>query len=457
MDRRTLLLGGAAVLGGAMIIQTIPFPAIAPDSDAVDGAWSWFSEPRAISIAGSPVIGAVTSAGRIGVYSGTSFTDLRGSLFQVDDHANPTLLRRSSDNKIIAFAAAHNGAAVYTYLSTNADDVSAFGAETSIDASLGLAEYSYPNPVQLTDETNDPIYLFFRAVSGGTKHYYYSTSTDQSATWAAATQLLVNNGDNANFPPYVKLVQNGNDRIDFFCTDGHPQYTATNSIYHFYYEGGNFKDTGGSNLTLPIDPATDLTPLYDGTTTRAWIWDCAIDGSGNPVCVYATFPSLVDHRYRYAKWDGAAWDDNEVCSAGGPLYSGQPYYSGGIAIDPRNVNRVIASRSIGGAHTLFRYVTADGGAAWDETQITEEPEVAIRPVFVRGQVSEPRLAYVTGSYTSYTVYDTEILLTDSSKSPSVVTGFRVPAGDMNSGSDRRIPAGDMNSGSDKRLHQEISF
>ncbi len=31
---------------------------------------------------------------------------------------------------------------------------------------------------------------------------------------------------------------------------------------------------------------------------------------------------------------------------------------------------------------------------------------------------------------------------------------RVPAGDMNSGSDRRIPAGDMNSGSDVRKAQE---
>ena len=31
---------------------------------------------------------------------------------------------------------------------------------------------------------------------------------------------------------------------------------------------------------------------------------------------------------------------------------------------------------------------------------------------------------------------------------------RVPAGDMNSGSDRRIPAGDMNSGSDIRKSKD---
>lgn len=37
---------------------------------------------------------------------------------------------------------------------------------------------------------------------------------------------------------------------------------------------------------------------------------------------------------------------------------------------------------------------------------------------------------------------------------SVVLHTRVPAGDMQSGSDRRIPAGDMNSGSDLRKAQE---
>jgi hypothetical protein len=37
---------------------------------------------------------------------------------------------------------------------------------------------------------------------------------------------------------------------------------------------------------------------------------------------------------------------------------------------------------------------------------------------------------------------------------SIVLHTRVPAGDMQSGSDRRIPAGDMNSGGDARKAQE---
>lgn len=37
---------------------------------------------------------------------------------------------------------------------------------------------------------------------------------------------------------------------------------------------------------------------------------------------------------------------------------------------------------------------------------------------------------------------------------TIVLHTRVPAGDMQSGSDRRIPAGDMQSGSDVRNAQE---
>lgn len=37
---------------------------------------------------------------------------------------------------------------------------------------------------------------------------------------------------------------------------------------------------------------------------------------------------------------------------------------------------------------------------------------------------------------------------------SAVLHTRIPAGDMNSGSDRRLPAGDMQSGSDVRKARE---
>lgn len=47
------------------------------------------------------------------------------------------------------------------------------------------------------------------------------------------------------------------------------------------------------------------------------------------------------------------------------------------------------------------------------------------------------------------------LFARSATSGSTVLHTRVPAGDMQSGSDRRIPAGDMQSGSDVRKAPEI--
>jgi hypothetical protein len=461
MDRRTFLAGllGTTIVagGGLMIVQSMPYPRQIGDIELADGVWTWFTDPRAISVNDTPAIGAISSTGDLLVYHADATptsVDLRGSLFQIDDHANPSLLKRSSDSKILAFASAHAGSAIYTYLSTNANDVSAFGAETSIDASLGLGAYTYTVPIQLTDEANDPIYLFFRAQDAGTAHYYYSVSTDQGATWAAATKLLSNNGANIVHAPYVKAVQNGNDRIDFFCTDGHPDTNSTNSIYHFYYAGGNFKKTDGTNLTLPIAPATHLTKVYDGATTRAWIWGCAVDGSGNPACVYATYPSPTDHRYRYAIWNGSSWTDNQITPSGRFLYTAQAFYSGGVTIDPADVNTVFASVEINGIYQIVRFETADSGATWSAAQMTDNAGDSLRPFVVRGQVSEPRLTYFTGTYTSYEVYNTSIVLTDSTASLATETGNRIPAGDMNAGSDSRIPAGDMNSGSDKRAFQE---
>lgn len=44
----------------------------------------------------------------------------------------------------------------------------------------------------------------------------------------------------------------------------------------------------------------------------------------------------------------------------------------------------------------------------------------------------------------------------AAQSGTVVLHTRVPAGDMQSGSDRRIPAGDMQSGSDVRKAPETT-
>lgn len=380
------------------------------------GAWTWYNDPRVLALSDRVVVGAVQSDGTV-VAADYRLTDelmmgphtLRAAM-QVDDHINPAFLRRASDNKIMTWYAFHLGPTIYQRVSNAADNVDGWAAESTLDASLGLETYSYANPVQLTDETNDPIYLFTRGdpVGGVGWGLYYSKSEDNGATWAAATRFI----DNGSERPYLKLAQNGNARIDLAFTDGHPDVVSTNSIYHGYYEGGNLYQSDGTLVGAigsgPYTPS-QFTKVYDGATDHAWIHDIKIDGSGNPVLVYAIFPTTTDHRYRYAKWNGSAWSDNQICTAGTYLYSGQPHYSGGVYINPDDVNTVYASRDTGdGVHQIWRCVTADGGANWTLTKLTSGSDKAFRPVAAGGKVF-----YVTGRYTSFIDYDTHIGVLDA--------------------------------------------
>lgn len=326
------------------------------------------------------------------------------SFLETDDHDNPSLLVRNSDSRIMAFYSKHNGDDINFKVSTNPLDVSSFGAEQSLDAEIGLSTYTYTNPVQLTGEANDPIYLFFRAPDGTGRPITYTKSIDDGASWSAAVHVMANGAER----PYFRIAQNGNDRIDFCHNDGHPREVATNSIYHFYYQAGNFYKTDGTLISdvasLPFGTA-DVTKVYDGTSIRSWVWDIAIDASGHPVIVYATFPTPeTDHRYRYARWNGASWDDNEICAAGGRLFESEIYYSGGVALDHSNSNIVYASRNTGSEWHLYRYTTANGGASFTEQAIVTNKK-AIRPVVSRGGST---IIYLTGTYNSFTDYDTEV-------------------------------------------------
>ncbi|MFH1689907.1 MAG: BNR-4 repeat-containing protein [Candidatus Eisenbacteria bacterium] len=147
--------------------------------------------------------------------------------------------------------------------------------------------------------------------------------------------------------PYFKYASDGHETIHIAFTDGHPRGEEANSIYYICYRGGAFFRADGSEVMdlveLPFGPS-DADKVYDGAEAggRSRIWDIALDESVRPVLVYAVFPAANDHRYRYARWDGAEWLDYEITSAGpsfpdkqsrrrGP--SGQPlHYLSGRAV-----------------------------------------------------------------------------------------------------------------------------
>lgn len=375
------------------------------------GAWTWFNDPRALEVGSGVAVGATDPEGRILVYSGTpplapsTAVQLHGTA-SPDDHDNPAFLRRASDGRILAFAVRHHVSDYHLSVSVNPDDVSSFSAPVNIASQLGTSSKSYANPVQLTGETDEPIYLFFRYGPVPTYTLHMSKSLDGGTTWSAATPLM------GGQRPYVKVARNGNDRIDFLVTDGHPGETSNNGVYHFYYQGGGYFDSFGVSLGSAPFLTSSMTQLWDGTTADGigWIWDLCIGPDGYPVAVYSNFPTTSDHRYRYARFNGSAWVQSEVCAAGGPLYAGEPYYSGGICIDRSNVNRVFASREVSGKFKLYEYLTADSGASFDGGALLFEPTWdCFRPYHIEGT---DQLSYVMGFYNTYSDYQTRVMLLD---------------------------------------------
>lgn len=386
--------------------ELCPSPTMQPD-----GVWSWFSHPRAVRFNGNTYFGWVNSVGDIEIGSFADNTKLTPRFYlmdnelEVDDHDNPTILVRDSDSKILVFWSKHDGTDMWVALSTNAEDISAFGAATALDASIGGTKYTYPNPVQLTGEVNDPIYLFYRDRDGSDNATWaYSKSTDGGGTWSART-LLAKGAATAGM--YLTPVVNGTDRIDFVVTDDNPASSNT-SIYHFYYSGGNYYQSDGTQIVsgLPLDE-TDMTLVYDGSTTPAWHWDIAIDGSGHPVIGYATMPTKAsDHRYNQARWNGSSWSSVEVAQGGGPLPDGSgafhpAEYSGGMAIDHADVDIVYVSREVSSQHEIWKYTSDDNGQTWSGEAITSSSAKPNgRPVVPINAGGGVRVMWWQGDYSS---------------------------------------------------------
>lgn len=389
-------------------------------SAAPQGGWSWFGDPRAVydATADATVFGYLCITGgkpKIASYlhaTGvtTSPVDLYPlqPTFEVDDHDNPSILIRASDGKYLAFFSVHDGPDIYEAVSTNAHDATSFAATSNISSNLGSGHYTYPSPIQLTGETNSPIYLFWRSGTTTPGLWSFAKRNGTASTFPGTVTPF------ANFT-YLKIVRTSTTRIDFAASN-HPNDTGVDhGIYHFYYEGGNVYASDGTLIDAIGDTLVDhtnATQVYDGSTTKGWIWDIAID-SGDPRVVYATFPSTTDHRYNYGTWDGASWTTNEIVAAGtyipssgvggGPL---EVYYSGGVILDHTDPNTVYLSKQTGSTSVweIYKYETSDDGASWTPTTITTGSSIKnCRPVSVRDYGGLKALWW-GGTYANYTSY-----------------------------------------------------
>lgn len=392
-----------------------------------DGAWCWFGDPRAIHVEEPQprtFVGYISGAGDITVAAydhdtGSLTSTVVCSGFEIDDHNNPTLCVRP-DGHLLVFWAGHPGDRIWYRRSAAPYDASAWEPEQAItDNTEGGRGFTYQNLVQLSAEP-DRLFVFWR---GGNYNPTYATTTDAS-TWSPARPLIEVPGER----PYLKVAHDGVDTIHFAFTDGHPNKVHTSIYYLAYRDGWLFRADGSpvGPLGTAIHPSA-ASVVYDARRgPKSWVHDVSFDADGQPVIVYATFPTDRDHRYRYVRWTGAEWLDTELVAAGDSIcpvrpddaeHRGEgrpePEYSGGISLDPADSSTVLLSRQeAGGPHEIERWTTRDHGQTWTVEPITRGSSLLnARPVKPRGMRGDGPLSllWMTGEYPGFRTFKTRIV------------------------------------------------
>lgn len=379
-----------------------------------DGAWSYFTGPRAVNYEGEyrrTYVGWIDSRGRIVVssYDHDSHARKRAVLRtdeRVDDHNNPSIIARP-DGRLLAFYSTGRRRHLVYRLTRRPEDITAWRRERRIPTNApGTHGYTYPNPQWLAKERR-PLYLFWRG--GGFEPVWSRWRSGRG--WSRARTLIEGSGQR----PYVVYDSNGRRRIRFAFVDGNPNETTT-SVYYMAYERGGLEGAGGRPIARlrsgAIQPAqADLVYSSAATAVPSWVYDVGVGRDGRPVVLYATFPSATDHRYNYARWNGAAWVSHQITASGPSIFTGgDPYYAGGLVLDSRDASVVYLSRQVAGVYQVERWKTRDGGATWTSTAITSSRAGNYRPVSVRGPSfgRDHDLFWMRGRYDGWLDFGTAI-------------------------------------------------
>jgi hypothetical protein len=215
----------------------------------------------------------------------------------------------------------------------------------------------------------------------------------------------------------VKYFSDGKDKIHMVFTDGHPLNEKRNSVYYACYSKGAFYRANGEMICtideLPFQPK-DATLIYDAKKgkQRAWVFDIAADSLGNPAIAYARYPSIHEHIYHYAWFDGTGWNDREVANSGkwfpktpAGTVEREPYYSGGMTIDPKQKHTLYISMERSSVFEIEKWVLNTEKNKWDASSITRNgTRNQVRPFVVENFPSEKGTLLLWNAVEKYTHY-----------------------------------------------------
>jgi hypothetical protein len=383
---------------------------------------------------------------------------------QNDDHNNGALLVLP-DGRYLAMYANHgnNGGLGDEFSrwrrSTNPGDSTSWTTEQLFNwynevpganetGNLEAANVSYHNLFYLAEENQ--VYNISRSygelstngASQNMPNIMRYDMTTNTVEWAGQVLESVAGGYSA----YPKYASNGVNRIYFTSTETHPR-NYNNSVYAGYIENGKTYDMLGNVIDTNIfDNGTtaggagfvpDVTqftvvqaadPLGEGHN-RLWTIDMNLDAAGDPMALYisrwnpdgstsaGSTTNPIDHRLHFGRWNDQTnqWENHEVARMGNRLYRGgdlsEQDYTGNAALVPGNPNTIYIStpydpRDVTGAtfttsYEIYKGVTANGGASWSWSAITENSVVDnLRPIVPDPHGGDPTVLWFRGTYTT---------------------------------------------------------
>ena len=407
-----------------------------------NGAWCWFQDERAIVDAGHPdgpmLYFTAMSASAVdsmemgdldfhflGLDSGEQGSHEIHDRLEQDDH-NTAALKLLPDGRIMAVFARHGSDRFVRTRISAPQDPRTWGEEITYQEEAGV---TYSN---LLTAGEAPRLLNFSRSRGWNPNFVVWSDTLQE--WTYGGRLLASEGR-----PYMKYRNTKDGKwIHVVATDQHPR-DFDNSIYHGVTDGRQLLDSFGRVVDADLSDQAAVAPLvlslvFQGDADNvAWMVDVEVDDQDRPVIAFSVQKDGrgkppreggLDHRYHLARFLDGEWVQHEVAFAGERLYPFEDDYTGLMAIDPQDVNRVVISTNAhpvtgeplmsnadGRRHyELFEGTSKDDGATFEWTPLTANSLVDnIRPVIPSWDADRRVVLWMRGTYRSYTDWSSRIV------------------------------------------------
>lgn len=397
-----------------------------------NGAWSCFSDPRAVVHGGRLLVGSVRCGRRRGALdkpaigagnceliihdlaSGSTDVIVLHAALGAEADASPALLVRPDGRVVALYAKNAQERCVYWRISESEDLLEWTGEQRLItpgeDSPTGRDHVAFGHAILLPGEKGRS-YHFVRAFA---RQACCLISEDHGESWRFGGALLRASGD---AELRVQYASDGRETIHFVVTEG----DAGGCVYHGDLRDGRIFGSDGTVIAhlseageAPVEVSQLTRVLACEGGSVASVIDVRADAQGRAYGLLAVHKANgQEMRYHYARWDGARWVQEAIAHAGQPLGAGAGVACGGAVIDPQDPTIVYISTNAdpvsGQALTsqadrkrhyeLFRGQTADGGATWAWSAITENSSADnLRPIMPPWDDPRGALVWLRGRY-----------------------------------------------------------